>query len=174
MTLSTSFRPKLVLSANFLGLGRGDIGVFLDLPQVGVSITQVREVNSKCEKSSLNLTNIVDKILDGNLTHIVPTAAIRLGIEEEWVVPGFSTHGPEIELLSTQFPLPTFCLSYDADQKALVTPTPLISDIIAGINSGEKKGDGARLENPLKISECFRSLMWLPALLALFSSMWII
>ena len=145
MTISTSFRPKLVLGVNVLGVGRGGIGVFIDLPQIGVSIAQVREANSKCERSVAKEANAaLDEIFDSNLTHIVPTAAIQIGVEAGWNIAPLEAKGTEVTFFSTQSSLPTLCLSYDADQKALVTPMPIKSNSGAAIASANQKGIGVR------------------------------
>lgn len=145
MSISTSFRPKLVLGVNVLGVGRGGIGAFIDLPQIGVSIAQVRDVNSKCERSVSKKANAgLDEIFDSNLTHIVPTAAIQIGVEAGWNVAALKPNSAEITFFSTQAPLPTLCLSYDADRKALVTPTPVGTNSGAATASANQKGNGVR------------------------------
>ena len=124
------FSPHLLLGISFFdGEAEAAAGAFLNLPTVTVTVAAVSDVNSKCESASNSSTT--DKVLDDvfdALTHVNASVDVAMGLLAELEVfpdakilrEGYTTG---ITLVSTDFPLPTSCISFDRDAKSFVSPT---------------------------------------------------
>lgn len=131
LVASIGFKPQVLLGINTaVGSVQGGIGAFLELPNVSVNVTQLSNVNEKCETVSNGdgkLTSVLDNVL-GNFTNIVPTVDINLGAlaRFEVDVPGAFTEAAAVQtvLASTSYPLPTACLQFDSESGEYSSPTP--------------------------------------------------
>ncbi|TVY85315.1 hypothetical protein LSUE1_G000192 [Lachnellula suecica] len=128
LTLGLGLRAELDLGINILsGDGSMAAGAFIDLPSLTVTISNLAGVNKQCEP----ITNITtaDQILSHvfpNLTHIVPEVGINIGLQVGAALNIADVHtsiGSQTVLAGTTFTMPTACLSYDASNKAFVSPT---------------------------------------------------
>ncbi|KAH2990454.1 hypothetical protein KXV25_009007 [Aspergillus fumigatus] len=128
---SIGFKPRVLLGINTaVGSVQGGVGAFLELPKVSVNVTQLRNVNEKCESVSNGegkLTSMLDNIV-GDFTNIVPTVDINLGAlaNFEVDVPRVFTETAAVQtvLASTSYPLPTACLQFDSESGEYSSPTP--------------------------------------------------
>lgn len=128
---SIGFKPQVLLGINTaVGSVQGGVGAFLELPKVSVNVTQLSNVNEKCEAVSNGdgkLTSMLDNIF-GNFTNIVPTVDINLGAlaNFEVDVPRVFTETAAVQtvLASTSYPLPTACLQFDSESGEYSSPTP--------------------------------------------------
>jgi len=131
LAASIGFKPQVLLGINTaVGSVQGGIGAFLELPNVSVNVTQLSNVNEKCETVSNGdgkLTSVLDNVL-GNFTNIVPTVDINLGAQARFEVdvPGAFTEAAAVQtvLASTSYPLPTACLQFDSESGEYSSPTP--------------------------------------------------
>ncbi|RDL37181.1 uncharacterized protein BP5553_04614 [Venustampulla echinocandica] len=130
LKLGLGLRAELLLGIDILS-GRGDInaGAFFDLPSLQVTISATSGVDSNCEPAS-NITSVAQLASNifPNLTHIVGTAEIDTGLQAAVAmnipnVISIST-ASSTALAATTFTLPTACLSFNAAEKAFVSPTP--------------------------------------------------
>lgn len=128
---SIGFKPRVLLGIDTaVGSVQGGVGAFLELPKVSVNVTQLRNVNEKCESVSNGegkLTSMLDNIV-GDFTNIVPTVDINLGAlaNFEVDVPRVFTETAAVQtvLASTSYPLPTACLQFDSESGEYSSPTP--------------------------------------------------
>jgi hypothetical protein len=128
---SIGFKPQVLLGINTaVGSVQGGVGAFLELPKVSVNVTQLSNVNEKCEAVSSGdgkLTSMLDNVF-GDFTNIVPTVDINLGAlaNFEVDVPRVFTETAAVQtvLASTSYPLPTACLQFDSESGEYSSPTP--------------------------------------------------
>lgn len=152
LTLSTAFTPELLLGISvFNGHGEAGAGVFLDLPTVKATVSEVAHADSDCNpagNSSSEGNHVVEDLFD-RLTNIVPEIDLDIGLVAQAEVHAGAFRVREIDkftVASKHFTLPTACLSYDAQAKTFGAPT--------ATSSGNKDGDikkstaGEGLTNP--------------------------
>ena len=85
----------------------GGIGGFLELPQFSVNITQLDNVDQQCEKTTSSPL--------GNFINIVPTVELGVGVLAQLDIDELHYHrSTQSVLTSTQYPLPTACVDFDA------------------------------------------------------------
>jgi hypothetical protein len=128
---SIGFKPQILLGINTaVGSVQGGVGAFLELPKVSLNVTQLGNVNEKCEAVSNGdgkLTSVLDHVF-GNFTNLVPTVDINLGAlaNFEVDVPRVFTEAAAVQtvLASTSYPLPTACLHFDPESGEYSSPTP--------------------------------------------------
>jgi hypothetical protein len=109
----------------------------LDLPSVGVAISQLSSVDANCEAVSASPLDGHSPHIFPNLTHIAPTVAIDVALDATAAIniPGFSdAKSSSIQLAGTTFTLPTACLSFNAANSAFVPPT--VSTTSPALTSG--------------------------------------
>ncbi|KAN0083689.1 hypothetical protein V8E54_002777 [Elaphomyces granulatus] len=105
---SLTFRPQLLLGiVGAVGPVTGGIGGFLDLPQLSVNITQLNNVDQKCEKATSSPG------IMGNFINIVPTVDLEVGVLAELEAEAYQVSTQAV-LASTQYALPTACVDFDA------------------------------------------------------------
>ncbi|RLL95628.1 hypothetical protein CFD26_102941 [Aspergillus turcosus] len=139
LVASIGFKPQVLLGINTaVGSVQGGIGAFFELPNVSVNVTQLSNVNEKCETVSNGdgkLRSVLDNVF-GNFTNIVPTVDINLGAlaRFEVDVPGVFTEAAAVQtvLASTSYPLPTACLQFDSERGSYSSPTPTPVSSAAG------------------------------------------
>lgn len=122
LTLSIGFLPRLLLgidvgsaSAQIIG-GNAGVGAILGLPKLEAKISQVADVNERCEAvNSTTGGDISDDVFD-SLTLIEPSVVLDIGLIAE---AGISVARQSIQidaqypLLNQTFALPTACLRFD-------------------------------------------------------------
>lgn len=129
LTLSTAFTPELLLGISvFDGHGEAGAGVFLDLPTIKATVSQVDHVDANCNPiantSSEGKGNNND--LFGSLTNIVPEVDFDLGlVAQAAVLAGPLTFRAidKYTAVSTHYTLPTACLSFNTQAKTFSAPT---------------------------------------------------
>jgi hypothetical protein len=119
------------LESSVIG-AKAEIGAFLDLPSLAVIISTAPDLDVHCDPIATNIT--LDNALDlipqkfPSLIKVEPVVVLNLGVKGDVAVnlpgdnfdKGYTT---QTILASTSFPLPTACLSFDAEKKELATPT---------------------------------------------------
>lgn len=124
-------------------------GMFINMPQLSLSVSTVTGVNAQCEP--VNGSSTIDGFLSTvfpNLTNIVPQADIGVGFQvgAKLDIPAANIDisiGDQHILAGTSFPLPTVCVMWDEAQNAFTSPTMTTS--IAGPTSttgGTDSSDG--------------------------------
>ncbi|ERF75319.1 hypothetical protein EPUS_00111 [Endocarpon pusillum Z07020] len=155
VTLSVGFLPRLLLgisigSASVVSFSAG-AGAIFGLPKLETRISQVADVNERCE--ALNTTAADDDDDDNDdafdfLTLIEPSVVLDVElIAEADIDVGVTIDiNATYPLLSTAFPLPTACLSYDADAESYA-PAAIAdarSYAPAAIDATVEEGDGGQ------------------------------
>ncbi|EAW23837.1 putative GPI anchored protein [Aspergillus fischeri NRRL 181] len=148
---SIGFKPQVLLGINTaVGSVQGGVGAFLELPKVSVNVTQLSNVNEKCESVSNGdgkLTSMLDNVF-GDFTNIVPSVDINLGAlaNFEVDVPRVFTETAAVQtvLASTSYPLPTACLQFDSESGEYSSPTPTptptpVSSAVGKVATAEAK-----------------------------------
>jgi hypothetical protein len=163
VTLSIGLQTEVLLGVSLLS-GSGDVkaGIFLDLPTLSVSISSLSGVNADCEPiTSSNTVNGLLSHIFSNLTHIVPSAVVDIGLTAgaTLIIPDVTTVQTDAAttLAGTEYTRETVCLSWDSTATAFVEPTfstttAATSVAATGIgNGGKKESFGIRLQdgNPL-------------------------
>ncbi|KAL9608316.1 MAG: hypothetical protein Q9167_006837 [Letrouitia subvulpina] len=152
LTIYAAFSPQLLLGISlFEDVANAGAGVFFTLPRVSATVSQVTQVNSKCEPAN-NSTgkDLLDDFFDG-LTHIEPKVELGFGlIAEASLDVDIIRAGAETiyTVANTSFPLPTACYSFDTNEKTFgpVTANPTAT----GSGAGPSKGAAsAQMLNPL-------------------------
>ncbi|KAI4194677.1 MAG: hypothetical protein LQ350_007640 [Teloschistes chrysophthalmus] len=151
LTLSASFRPRLLLGISLLGpTADAGAGVFLNLPTISTTISQVAHVNQKCEPvpissgsnndSASALVNGVLEDIFGSLTHVEDSIELGFGVFADFNVKAFKGAAVDdvVTVFNTSFPGPTACLSFDGKKKTL---GPV--KVAAATTKGGKGGKGA-------------------------------
>ncbi|KAL8872059.1 MAG: hypothetical protein Q9174_002240 [Haloplaca sp. 1 TL-2023] len=139
LTVSAAFRPQLLLGVSILSSSASlGAGVFFNLPTVSATISQVAQVNSKCEPLPIgnmtsNASTTVDDILQdvfGSLTHVEPAVGLDFGVlaEANLGISNSREVGLQnvVTIFNTTFPLPTTCLSFDPE-KSTLGPVPAMA-----------------------------------------------
>jgi hypothetical protein len=132
-------------------------GMFINLPHLSLSISQLDSVNAHCEP--VNGSSTVDGFLSTvfpNLTHIVPAADIDIGLSATAGVNFADIHNSGSDthtLTGIPFTLPTACMMWDAENNAFTTPTTTTTTTSAPTSTGgggKKTNLGARrMSNPI-------------------------
>ena len=99
--------------------------MFLDLPTIKATVSQVEHVDSNCNNASSEGKDNKDDLF-GSLTRIVPEVDFDIGL-----VAQAELHAGEFQLrdikkytaVSTHYTLPTACLSFDAKANTFGAPT---------------------------------------------------
>ncbi|KAL9043523.1 MAG: hypothetical protein Q9214_003295 [Letrouitia sp. 1 TL-2023] len=152
LTIFAAFSPQLLLGISLLGnTENAGAGVFFTLPRVSATVSQVTQVNSKCEPTN-NSTgkDLLDDFFDG-LTHIEPKVELGFGLiaEASLDIDVINVGAETIyTVANTSFPLPTACYSFDTDEKTFGPATA--QAITTGSGPGPKIGAAsAQMLNPL-------------------------
>lgn len=132
LIFSLSLSPQILLGISTpVGTATGGVGAFLDLPLVWVNVSQVSDVDEKCNAPSNpaedGIDTAISKVL-GNLTNIVPSVDLNVGAVAEFDVQVGDFHSKgatSVTIASTAFTLPTACLSFDHAHKTYGAP-PLV------------------------------------------------
>ena len=148
----------------FDGSGTAGAGAFLNLPTITATVAQVANVNSRCEPEAVPSNNGTgaDGALDdffSSLTHLTSDVELAVGVvaEEKVEVGTFGDIAGRqpYTILSTDFSLPTACLSFDAAAKTFGSPTASSTASSTGtagsnvIPGGSKSVASMGMENPL-------------------------
>lgn len=158
LTLGLGLVAKLLVGISVLH-DHGDIGAgaFVNLPHLGLTVSQVSGVNADCESIDSSTPSGFLSTVFPNLTHVALEADIDVGLSAQAGVKieGISdisftkTH----QLAGTSFPLPTKCLMWDNKNKAFTTPTTTASTTTAPTGTGapdKKTNLGAKgINNPI-------------------------
>ena len=157
LTVIAGFQPQLLLGISIFNHdATAGLGVFFDLPTVSATVAEVRRVNSKCENSSMPNSNtangIVTDVID-SLTHISGEVGFNVGLlaQANLNIGGHvKQENDTYVVLSTAFPLPTACISFDRKAKtygpANVTST---SSVTGPGHGGQKSGAASSTGNPI-------------------------
>lgn len=162
LTLSAAFAPELLSGLSvFEGAGTAGYGVFLNFPTVSATLSQVANVNSKCEPvpiaSSSGTTNATADFF-ASLTHLTPAVNMSVGvIAEAEVHAGLFAlvEQKPFTAFQTGFPLPTACLNYDAQAKTYGPASAVVASATAsaggkGLPGGAKGAATGGKSNPLE------------------------
>ncbi|KAI4093395.1 MAG: hypothetical protein LQ344_002983 [Seirophora lacunosa] len=147
LTVSASFRPEILLGVSVLTDVTLGAGVFFDLPTVSATVSQVTDVNARCEPlPPTNATSLVDGFREdvyGSLTHLEPAVEFGIGVLAQGEVGVFDGEAL-LTLFNTSLPLPTACLSFDREAGTLgavmATTTAAGKDATASETSAAEKG----------------------------------
>lgn len=150
LTLGIGLRAEIDLGIDILsGDGSMDAGAFIDLPSMKVTIANLAGVNKQCDPIT-NITSVEELLSYAfpNLTHIVPEIGIDVGLQVEagLSIPEANFHtsiGSQAVLAGTSYTMPTACLSFDAANKAFVTPTVTSTTINTVVTGAAATGSGA-------------------------------
>ena len=128
-------------------------GLFLDLPKLTATFSTLSHINANCETANTT-SSIENKALDivyDTLTHIDASVDLGLGViaqaEIDFGEYSFKDKDPYV-LLSTDFSLPTACVSFDAGKKTYGVPSATGS---SGGAAGGKTAGGAGLRDRNRI-----------------------
>jgi hypothetical protein len=159
VTLSAALQGELnlgiVLEAGEILGAKAEVGAFLDLPALEVVISTAPDLDVHCDPIATNITlnNALDVIPQKfpSLIKVEPAVVLNFGVKGDvaFNAPGEAFDGgytTQTVLASTSFPLPTACLSFDADKKQLATPTttpPPPPTSVATAPGGGATGTGA-------------------------------
>lgn len=146
-----TFTPQILLGISTAkGLVSGGIGAYLELPKLALNITQLSDVDEKCEPSSGDTDSSLSDLF-GNLTNFIPSVDVNMGVLADFGV-DMGKSGPQSTAVqtvvaSTGYSLPTQCLQFDSEGKTFAVPTPTATPsgeaagkAVAG--EGEKGGVG--------------------------------
>ena len=129
-------------------------GLFLDLPKVTATFSTLSHINANCETANTT-SSIENKALDiiyDTLTHIDASVELGLGVIAEAEVDfgdySFKDKDPYM-LLSTDFSLPTACVSFDVGKKTYGVPGATSSSSGGAVSGKTGGGKGLREMNPL-------------------------
>lgn len=132
LTVKAGFIPQLLLGVAFFdGDATASGGIFLDLPSLTSTFSAVSHVNHKCENITNNPTanNVITDVFDA-LTHIDAEVEIGLGViaKANGKVGAYQVNDiASTVILTTQYALPTGCLSFDGHRKTYAPATPTSS-----------------------------------------------
>jgi hypothetical protein len=130
--LKAELNLGIIFGKSSLVGAKAEIGAFLDLPSLKVAISTAPDLDVHCNPIATNITlnNALDLIPQKfpSLIKVEPVVILNLGVKGDVAVnlpgdnfdKGYTT---EKILASTSFPLPTACLSFDAEKQQLATPT---------------------------------------------------
>lgn len=163
LTVKAGFIPQLLLGVSFFdGDATAGGGLFLDLPSLTSTFSAVSHVNHKCENITNNPTanNIINDVFDA-LTHIDAEVEIGLGAiaKADGKVGAYQVNDvASTGILTTQYTLPTGCLSFDGRGKTYAPATPTSSGASGasgasgtGANGGPgSKNSASAIGNPFE------------------------
>ena len=153
LTASVAFNPQLLLTIAVLdNQGSISAGAFLDLPKVTAQVSQVTQVDDKCNPVNSSSAGGTAKGVEGfvfqSLTNIVPSLEIDAGviadahlragkfeIDDQAVYTAFSTSAA----------LPTACLAYDTAAK---TYGPASAALATATATGASKSKSKSAASP--------------------------
>lgn len=145
LTLSASFAPELLIGLSiFDGDGIAGAGVFLELPTVSATFSQVSHVNSKCEPAALSTsTDTTNATADvfASLTHLSPAVNMSVGLVAEAEVRAGAfglTERKSYTAFQTGFALPTACYDFDQAAKTYAPATAVVASATASASAGSK------------------------------------
>ena len=126
LNLSVTLQPELLIGVSLFNSDNNvGAGVFLDLPQLALSVQPVSGTNDRCEPESDPAVVADTQARLGNLINLVPAVGLVAGFiaQASLGLPVVPDIEEEIvwEPLSTQFAGPTTCLAFQ--NNALVTAT---------------------------------------------------
>ena len=154
LTTSIAFNPQLLLTVSILDNdGSISAGAFLDLPKISATVAQVDHVDAKCNPT--NATDSSRNYIANSLTNIIPSVEMDVGVIAEAMLKAGEFYVDDQAVytaFSTDFALPTACLSYDAAKKTYGPPATSSSHGSAsasGSASKGKSGASMRAENPI-------------------------
>jgi hypothetical protein len=131
----------------FGDLGFVGAGVFFHLPTAKAIISQLANVNANCdplpELSSANDTTSTEILsgIFGSLTNVVPTVELDLGLLANVEANDMKfNHEAQYTAMSTGFPLPTGCISYNTKDKAFLPAAAAVASASASASAGKKGG----------------------------------
>ncbi|CAG8979935.1 hypothetical protein HYALB_00013519 [Hymenoscyphus albidus] len=120
----SAFRPQISYHAEAEFLDEQyDASIFADIPALNMRVSQVHNVNAKCEPAPVGAP---DTDVFADLTYITPSVGFDLEVDDN--------HSLSV-LANSTVPLPTSCLEFFAKQTRLAVP----------LKSGEKKNGGSVL-----------------------------
>ena len=176
LTVTAGFQPQLLLGISVLGHdATAGLGVFFDLPKVSAKVEQVTHVNSKCDPvSSSDTAKGIANDIFSSLTHISGDVDFGIGLLAQAAlnIDGhtFNENG-SWPVLSTAYPLPTACISFDSKSKtygpAGTTPGAPTGTGTAGAAGHQKSGAASILGTSIPrvavgvlimVSLCFMAL----------------
>ena len=138
----------------FGGHGMAGAGAYMHFPEVSATVSQVANVNSKCEPTNDTSDDGALDDLFGSLTHLEAAVNLSVGVVAEAHVEAMNyLKGDAIashELFGTGFPLPTACYSFDAAAKTFGSPTTTpTATSTNGVDGGSKSAAWTGKHNPL-------------------------
>ena len=132
-------------------------GLFLELPKLTATFSTLSHVNANCETANTS-SSVENKVLDiiyDSLTHIDASVDLGVGVIAEAEVDfgdySFKDKDP-YTVLSTDYTLPTACVSFDVGKKTFGVPSATSSGGAPGATgktAGHSIGAGLRDTNPL-------------------------
>ncbi|KAF7506252.1 hypothetical protein GJ744_012060 [Endocarpon pusillum] len=154
LTLTAGFLPHLLLGisvgSGFIISGSAGVGAVFGLPKLIAQISQVMDVNERCEAVNTTTTDDHHDAFD-SFTLIEPSLVLDVALVsegdikvagEQWAING------QWPLYNKTFALPTACLSYDADASSYAPPAVAATagnrDAGEG-SSGQGSSGGVRL-----------------------------
>ncbi len=155
LTTTGGFQPQLLAGISFFnGKASMGAGLFLDLPKLTATFSTLSHVNANCETANTS-SSIENKALDiiyDTLTHIDASVDLGVGVIAEAEVDfgdySFKDKDP-YTVLSTDYALPTACISFDVGKKTFGVPSATSSGGAAGATGKTAVGAGLRDTNPL-------------------------
>lgn len=179
LLFTLSFTPEFLLGiASPVGGVSGGVGMFMNLPQIAVNITQLDEVDENCDPlpesdsedddgEGDDLNSTLEKFV-GNFTNIVASAELNLGafIEAEIDLGGVErSTGLDVTVASTLFSLPTACLAFDEENGSYASPTEVLATATdepgaKGGKDGEVKGESKEGTASRRDSEKMWTSLW--------------
>ena len=145
LNLSATLQPELLLGISLLNsIGTAGAGIFLNLPQLSVSVSPVSGTNDRCEPITDNA--IIQDIAShfGKLIHVVPAGELAGGFvaQAKVGIPGLKKLEEQTAWtpLATSFAPPTACLAFDKGKSGLVTATA--AEVAAAASSSSSGVEG--------------------------------
>ena len=141
----------------FNGAGMAGAGAYLHFPEISATVSQVANVNSKCEPTNdTSGEGAVDDFFR-SLTHLTSKVDLSVGVVAQAQVEAGNFLDAEAivshELWNTTFPLPTACYSFDAAAKSYGSPTETATATGTaggdGLNGGAESAATTGKSNPL-------------------------
>lgn len=141
----------------FNDAGTAGAGAYLHFPEISATVSQVANVNSKCEPTNDTSGEGAEGFF-GSLTRLTSEVDLSVGVLAEARVEAgnFFELGAitTYELWNTSFPLPTACYSFDAAAQSFGSPTATATATGTAGGNGIDGGGGnsaatAGMSNPL-------------------------
>lgn len=167
LNLGLGLVTRLVLGVTIFG-GKGELsaGMFINMPKLSLSISQIEGVNAECQK--VNGSTTVDGFLSHvfpSLTHVVPEAIFDIGFQAQAAVDvgnvDLDIYDHVHTFAGTSLPMPTKCLTWNGKSNGFTAPTTTASTTTStsrpegtgdvSPNSNKKTNKGARgVNNPIQ------------------------